>query len=135
MSDKNLWFGYLEAGKKSSAVLIDERLSTGTGKTIYVYNLARGQILEYDRSIIESKLRELTAGEQGMIDQLKSGYNKALQEFRPRGIGLNKLLEQPPAKRAAAKEEEAAEEFGFEDADEGEWGEEEAEEEEEEPEE
>jgi hypothetical protein len=135
MSDKNLWFGFLDAGKKSSAVLIDDRLSTGTAKTVYAFNLARGQILEYDRTIIEPRLRELTAEEKGVMDELKGAYGKALQEFRPRGIGLNKLLEAPPTKRPAARTEETVEEFGFEEPEEGEWGEGEAEEEEEEPEE
>jgi ribosomal protein L10 len=132
MSDKNLWFGFLDAGKKSTAVLIDDRLSTGTPKTVYVFNLARGQILEYDRAIIESKLRELTAEEKGHMEQLKGAYGKALQEFRPRGVGLNKLLEAQPAKRAPARTEEATEEFGFEENEEAEWSEGEAEEEDEE---
>jgi len=135
MSEKNLWFGFLDAGKKSSAVLIDDRLSTGTNKTVYIYTLARGQVLEYDRAVIEPKLRELARDELGVIDELKAGYNKALQDFRPRGIGLNKLLEQPPAKRSAAKEEEPVDEFGYEEGEEGEWSEGESEEEEEEAEE
>jgi hypothetical protein len=133
MSDKNLWFGFLDAGKKSSAVLIDDRLSTGVAKTVYVFNLARGRILEYDRAIIDSKLRDLTADEKGLIDQMRGAYGKALQEFRPRGIGLNKLLEAQPVKRApAANPAESVATFGYEEAEDAPWGEDDAEEEEEE---
>ena len=54
---KNLWYGYLEAGANSSPVIRDDGLNTGNPKTVYLFNLARGCILEYSREIVEPKLR------------------------------------------------------------------------------
>ena len=76
------WYGYLNAGKRSSPVLRDERLDTGNPKTLYLYNLARGQILEYAREIVDNKLRELKAAESGYIAELDAGYKKARRSFR-----------------------------------------------------
>ena len=66
-----LWYGYLNAGERSSPVLRDDRLDTGNPKTLYLYNLARGQILEYSREIVEKKLREFKPDESGFIEEQK----------------------------------------------------------------
>ena len=83
----SLWYGYLNAGKRSSPVLRDERLDTGNPKTLYLYNLARGQILEYSREIVDNKLRELKASESGCIAELDAGYKKARRSFKGRVAG------------------------------------------------
>lgn len=112
MSD-NIWYGYLEAGDKSSPVVIDNRLSTGNAKTVYVYNLKRNAILEYSREIADPKLRELTPAERGVMDELKSGYGEARRNFRPRGARIANI---PEKGRASRKETVSAaaeyEDFG-----------------------
>lgn len=85
MSEKHFWYGYLEAGEKSSPVLQDGRLDTGTHDTVYLFNLNRRAILEYKRSIIEPKLRELEAQEKELGSLLKSAYIEARSLFQPRG--------------------------------------------------
>lgn len=55
-----LWFGFLEAGKSSSPVMRDAVFDTGNHETTYLFNLAKGRILEYRRDIVEQKLRELS---------------------------------------------------------------------------
>lgn len=85
MSDNNLWYGYLEAGAKSSPVMMDRRLNTGDPNTLYLFNLNRGEILEYKRAIIEPKLRELGETEQGLCSELKSAFGKIRSGFTPRG--------------------------------------------------
>jgi hypothetical protein len=110
MSDNNLWYGYLEAGSKSSPVLMDRRLNTGDSNTLYLFNLNRGEILEYKREIIEPKLRELSAEEQKLCGELKSAFGKARAGFIPRGNRSTTLSEPGPVqsavKRAANDENE-----------------------------
>ena len=50
-SKASLWFGHLSAGARSSPVLRDARLDTGNPKTLYMFNLKRGEILEYAREV------------------------------------------------------------------------------------
>jgi len=85
MSDKHYWYGYLEAGEKSSPVLRDTRLDTGDSGTLYLFNLKRGEILEYKKAIIESKLRELGTQESDISKTLKTAYVEARGNFVPRG--------------------------------------------------
>ncbi len=101
MSDKTLWYGYLDAGDKSSPVAIDNKLATGDPTTVYMFNLKRGEIIEYKRAIVESKLRELGGDEQGTVGELKSGYRKARNGFQPRGERASNIPERGRA--AAAK--------------------------------
>jgi hypothetical protein len=54
----SLWFGYLEAKEKGSPVVRDMSMDTGMTSTIYLFNLKKGQILEYRRDIVEPKLRK-----------------------------------------------------------------------------
>lgn len=100
MSDNNLWYGYLEAGSKSSPVLMDRRLNTGDSNTLYLFNLNRGEILEYKREIIEPKLRELSADEQKLCVELKSAFGKARVGFIPRGNRSASLSEPGPVQSA-----------------------------------
>lgn len=85
MSDKHYWYGYLEAGEKSSHVLQDFRLNTGNAGTLYLYNLKRNEILEYKREIITPKLRPLGKQEQKLNEQLVSAYLEVRRTFQPRG--------------------------------------------------
>jgi len=56
-SKASLWYGYLNAGARSSPVLRDERLVTGNPKTLYLFNLVRSEILKYVHEIVEKILR------------------------------------------------------------------------------
>lgn len=117
MSDNTLWYGYLEAGERSSAVAIDNRLNTGDPTTVYVFNLQRGAILEYKRAIVEPKLRELKAAEKGLEAELKSAYRKARNGFIPRGAKIANVPEKgrpAPTKTAAV----ATADFGTDEYDE-----------------
>jgi hypothetical protein len=90
-SKASLWYGYLNAGARSSPVLRDQRLDTGNPKTIYLFNLVRGQILEYALEIVEKKLRELKPAESGFIAELGSGYKKVRRNFKDRGAHLRTI--------------------------------------------
>lgn len=89
MSDSNeMWYGYLEAGEKSSPVLIDPGLETGNSKTVYMYNLHSQRIIEYKRDIAEPKLRQLSQQETSWVKELTKGYSTARKEFKPRANGV-----------------------------------------------
>jgi len=80
----SLWYGYLEAGNRSSPVIRDEKLETGSTKTMFLFNLARREILEYSREIVEPKLRELKPGEAKLIKDLDAAYLEARRNFKDR---------------------------------------------------
>lgn len=115
MSDNTLWYGYLDAGERSSAVAMDNRLSTGDPTTVYLFNLQRNEIIEYKRAIVEPKLRELKGKEQELETELKSAYRKARNGFTPRGAKIANVPEKgrpaAPAKAVAAATDFGAEEF------------------------
>jgi hypothetical protein len=79
-----LWLGFLDAGKSSSPVVRDSSLDTGNPATIYLFNLARGSILEYRKDIVEQKLRELTTDESSQAKELESAFQQAKAGFTPR---------------------------------------------------
>ena len=130
MSENNLWYGYLDAGEKSSPVVMDQRLSTANPSTIYVFNLKRSEIIEYRRDIVESKLRDLSDEDSGVIKELKSAYTKVRSGFTPRGARLaalpEKSTEAPSPKKTSidSEDEELDELIDAEDEDEG-WDEDE----------
>jgi hypothetical protein len=109
MSDTPLWYGYLDAGEKSSAVLQDQRLSTGNPDTVYLFNLARGRILEYRRSIVESKLREFTPEEAAIIAELEAAFGEARRGFTPRTSRTPPMVARNQAPAPAAEPEEPEE--------------------------
>ncbi len=126
MSDNSLWYGVLDAGDKSSPVLLDRRMNTGNAKTVYIFNLKRGAILEYSREIVEPKLREFGTGEDGVIAELKEGFTEAKRNFKPRGAKVLNIPERsaPAASRKAPVEKEVEDELvGAEagDGDDEEW--------------
>lgn len=118
MSDNTLWYGYLEAGERSSAVAMDNRLNTGDPTTIYVFNLQRGEILEYKRAIVEPKMRELKAGEQDLANELKNAYRKARNGFTPRGAKVANVPEKGRPAAAAKTVAATTTDFGGDDYDE-----------------
>ncbi len=77
-----IWCGYLEAGDKSTPVVVDQRLETGNPETLYLFNLKRNEILTYNRGIVEPKLRELRNDEAGLVQDLKNAYAKARRSFK-----------------------------------------------------
>lgn len=81
---QDVWYGYLEAGDKSSPVLIDPKLETGNSKTVYMFNLNSQRIIEYKREIAEPKLRTLNEQEATLVKALTQGYDTARKQFTPR---------------------------------------------------
>lgn len=84
MAKHSIWCGYLEAGQKSSAVVRDDRLDTGNPDTVYLFNLARNEIIPYSRAIVDAKLREFTAKEAEGATELKAAYLRARKQFKAR---------------------------------------------------
>ena len=80
MGKSPIWYGFLDAGKKSSPVVLDTRLETDNPKTIYLFNYARGKILEYSREIVESKLKDLQPNDD-FLKELKSAFKTARKGF------------------------------------------------------
>lgn len=97
MAKQNIWMGYLEAGLKSSPVVRDDKLETGNPKTIYLFNFKKGEILEYNRALVEPKLRGLTAAELSKnAEEMQALFNKVSAEFQPKGKNLNTILRAKP---------------------------------------
>jgi hypothetical protein len=99
----SLWYGYLEAGDRSTPVIRDERLDTGSSKTVFLFNLARREILEYSREIVEPKLRELKSGEAKSLKNLDAAYAEARRNFKDRRARTLNIPEQGGATRRAAE--------------------------------
>lgn len=87
-----VWYGFLQAGDRSSPVIRDDRLDTGNRKTMYLFNLARNSILEYSREVVETKLRDLKPDESVTITELDAAYKKARRNFKDRGAGIRSIL-------------------------------------------
>ena len=106
MNKDTVWYGFLDAGAKASPVALDNRLETGNTKTMYLYNLKRQEFVEYNRAIVEPKLREFNAKEKSMVEELKSAFNKARQDFKPKGnrIPTKTDLSSPAAGKPPAQE-------------------------------
>lgn len=79
MNAKDIWYGVLEAGEKSSPVVRDASLETSQNK-IYLYNYARNSFIEYSQAIVEPKLRELAASDISR-DELDKAFKTARQAF------------------------------------------------------
>ena len=84
MTQEELWYGFLEAGDRSSPVARDPKLTTGNPDTVYIYNLQRNEIIEYKRAIAEPKLRPLKASEAKAQEELAAAFATALKDFTPR---------------------------------------------------
>ncbi len=117
----NVWYGFLEAGAKSSPVIRDDKLETGSSKTVYLFNLNQNKISEYSLQIVGSKLRELKKDEEHFIAELDKAFPKARTEFTNIKKRNFTLTPQPvtPKKAAApvVEEEEEIAEFADDDGD------------------
>jgi len=87
-----VWYGFLQAGDRSSPVIRDDRLDTGNRKTVYLFNLSRNSILEYSREVVEPKLRDLRPDESSAISDLDAAYKKARRSFKDRGASVRNIL-------------------------------------------
>ena len=123
---QDLWYGYLEAGDKSSPVLIDPKLETGNSKTVYMYNLNSQRIIEYKREIAEPKLRTLSEQEVSLAKALKQGYDTARKQFTPRNhtaiplaaaAGAAVSVKTTNRKKAALDDSDSLDEFDIDDSD------------------
>lgn len=82
MSKQKLWYGFLEAGSKSSPVVLDHTMDTGETNSVFIYNHNRQEILKYVRELVEPKLRELTATEKELESALKKGFSEAVKTLK-----------------------------------------------------
>ena len=114
MSAKDIWYGMLEAGEKSSPVVHDTSLEAGQNK-IYLYNYVRNQFIEYSQAIVESKLRELAEGDISR-DELDRAFNAARQAFTS-SRKVSTWSDSKPAAPRAKDEDDDAFEFDMPDDD------------------
>jgi hypothetical protein len=84
MAKNPIWCGYLEAGDKSTPVIRDQRLETGNPDTVYLFNFKRNEIIQYNRDIVEPKLRELRGPEEEVLGELKAAYSRTRRNFKMR---------------------------------------------------
>jgi len=83
MKNKHLWVGYLTLpDKKKTLVASDKRVKTGKAKTIFLYNQARDQIIEYEREIIQPKLKNAPETDYD-VAKMTASYKKALKKKLP----------------------------------------------------
>lgn len=80
MTKKAVWYGYLQAGKKSSPVVLDNKLQTRNPKTIYLFNYVRGKFLEYSREHVEPKLHDMDP-DDNLLKELKIAFKAARKIF------------------------------------------------------
>jgi len=107
------------AGDRSSPVLRDDRLETGNQKTIYLFNLLRGEIIEYALEIVEKKLRPLEQGESGYISELDAGYKNARRSFKARGAMERNIVYETatPSRSREAEDYDESSNFSADDSD------------------
>ena len=83
MSAKDIWYGVLEAGEKTSPVVRDATLDASQGR-VWLYNHLRNEFVEYAKAIVEPKLRELTTEDlpQKELDKAFTAARKAFSSTR-----------------------------------------------------
>jgi hypothetical protein len=106
MKNKHLWVGYLTLpDKKKTLVASDDRVETGKSSTIFLYNQERDQLVEYNREIIEAKLKDAPE-EDYDAKKMADAYKKALRTKLP---NLYRVIFAPNSGiRAPVKEKKAA---------------------------
>lgn len=109
MSNNNIWYGFLEAGEKSTPVVRDLSLETENAKTVYLYNFARGIFLEYSLEIVEPKLRALKPGDISP-EELENAFKAARKQFNPGKLVSKLKSAAAPTAAAAATAVEANDE-------------------------
>lgn len=105
INEDQLWYGFLEAGDKSSPVVLDPKMDTGSPQTVYLYNLKRNEILEYRRDIVDPKLRDL-APEETDVDVLNRSFGEARRNFKGKGPRFANVPERGKAAAPAPEEAE-----------------------------
>lgn len=105
MSKNSFWYGYLEAGEKSSAVLLDPGLDSGNRKTMLLFNLGRNQIIEYTRDIVAPKLRELSASESTLVSALESAYGPVRQNYTGTRRPVTAIPDSGPGPKASNEDD------------------------------
>ena len=106
MSAKDIWYGVLEAGEKTSPVVRDASLEAAQNK-IYLYNHVRNEFVEYAQAIVEPKLRELAAGDISS-KELEKAFKAARQAFlsaRKIPAVSDKKAAAPPVKKNNVEDE------------------------------
>lgn len=105
MGNQKLWYGFLDAGAKSSPVVRDFSIDPGIPDALYLYSMKSGIISRYKASIVESKLRDLTPDEEKkFMAELDAGFKKVRKEFKAPVSPDNFVAtpSKPAAKSAAA---------------------------------
>jgi hypothetical protein len=97
------WFGFLDAGEKSSAVALDPGLDTGNASTMYLFNLRRNSFLEYRRDLVEPKLRALDGEDEQILNELQAAYMSARAGFAPRGGRSAIAVERPRTRKTTSQ--------------------------------
>jgi hypothetical protein len=80
MGTKDIWYGVLEAGDKTSPVVRDMSLEVSDTKRIWLYNHVKNQFVEYSLEIVEPKLRNLGNGDIS-LDELDQAFKSARKAF------------------------------------------------------
>jgi hypothetical protein len=103
MSAKDIWYGVLDAGEKTSPVVRDTTLDASSGK-VWLYNHLRNQFIEYAEAIVEPKLRELTTGDipQKELDEAFKAARQAFSSSRK----ISTWSDTKPAAPRVKKEDE-----------------------------
>jgi len=103
MRKNDIWYGFLQAGDKSSPVVRDMTLEDNGRSTIYLYNHVRGKFVEYALKVVESKLRELKPGDIPLAE-LDNAFRAARKTFSPVKI-VKKWSDAAPAPAPQESEE------------------------------
>jgi hypothetical protein len=80
MGTKDIWYGVLEAGDKTSPVVRDMSLEVSDTKRVWLYNHVKNQFVEYSLEIVEPKLRNLGNGDIS-LDELDLAFKSARKAF------------------------------------------------------
>jgi hypothetical protein len=106
MSSKDIWYGVLDAGEKTSPVVRDDTLDASQGK-VWLYNHLRNQFIEYAAAIVEPKLRELTTGDisQKELDEAFKTARQAFSSSRKSSTWSDTKSEAPRAKKTSEEDE------------------------------
>ena len=113
MSDTQLQFKFLDAGAKSSAVVFDPNLDTCNEQTLYLYHQQRDQIIEYQRDIVEAKLRDLSTEEAKTNPSLQQAYETTRATFTPRGTAVQEIPEHAPQPKVSPLQVDVSESVDF----------------------
>ena len=104
MSAKDIWYGVLDAGEKTSPVVRDATLDASEGK-VWLYNHLRNQFIEYAKAIVEPKLRDLATGDipQKELDEVFKVARRTFSSSRKISTSSDT---KPTAPRVKSKDED-----------------------------